>query len=141
MTFDIWFGIPEIRDFWIELEGKVKSNTANKDEKALYKKIYKVIRLLSKNPRYPSLHSHEIKVLTDRYGKKVWESYLENRKPAAGRIFWIYYPPGSITIIGIEQHPNDDKHSYDKITLSSTQFNEKARKDACFFICGKLTNF
>ena len=51
MTFDIWFGIPEIRDFWIELEGKVKSNTANKDEKALYKKIYKVIRLLSKNPR------------------------------------------------------------------------------------------
>ena len=120
MTFDIYFGIPEIRDFWIQLEERVKSNNANKDEKLMYKKLLKAFNLLSKNPRHPSLHSHEIKILTDRYGKKVWESYLENRKPAAGRIFWIYYPPESITIIGIEQHPNNSKYSYEKITLSST---------------------
>ena len=55
-----------------------------------------------------------------RYGQKVWESYLENHKPAAGRIFWVYGPDkNDITIIGIEPHPNDKKDAYQKITLSS----------------------
>lgn len=40
---------------------------------------------------------------------KVWQSYLENNTPSAGRVYWVYYPKGSITIIGIEPHPNDNK--------------------------------
>lgn len=51
---------------------------------------------------------------------KVWQSYLENRPPAAGRIFLVYGPNrGDITIIGIEPHPNDKSNAYDTITLSS----------------------
>ena len=120
MKFDIYFGIPEMRDFWLELNEKIDTGKANKDEKRLLKLIKKTLSLLSNNPRHNSLKSHEIAILSQRYGKKVWESYLENKKPAAGRIFWIYYPPGAITIIGLEPHPNDNKHSYERITLSST---------------------
>ena len=61
----------------------------------------------------------EIDSLTARYGIKVWESYLENNKPAAGRIFWVYAPAqNDITIIGLEPHPNAKKDAYKKITLS-----------------------
>lgn len=57
---------------------------------------------------------------TKRFGQKVWESYLGNHNPAAGRIFWVYGPDkNDITIIGIEPHPNDKKDAYQKITLSS----------------------
>ena len=51
---------------------------------------------------------------------KVFESYLENNTPAAGRVFWVYGPGrGDITIIGLEPHPNDKVKSYDKVTLSA----------------------
>ena len=80
----------------------------------------KTMALLSGNPRHPGLHSHEITSLTARYGQKVWESYLENDTPKAGRIFWCYGPDkGSITIIGLEPHPDDKANSYKKITLSA----------------------
>lgn len=125
MTYEIYFGIPEIRDFWLELNEKVDKNDANKDEIRFLKILKKTISLLQENPHHNSLNSHEIKILSRRYGMKVWESYLENNKPAAGRLFWIYYPSGSITIIGLEQHPDDNKHSYEKITLSSTNEEEK----------------
>ena len=120
MTFDIYFGIPQMRDYWLELNEKVEKGNANKDEIRSLNRLKKTILLLQSNPRHISLKSHEIEILSQRYGMKVWESYLENKKPAAGRLFWVYYPPGSITIVGIEPHPNDNKHSYEKITLSST---------------------
>ena len=82
--------------------------------------IGKALYLLSQNPRHPGLESHEIASLSKRYGMKVWQSYLENRTPAAGRIFWVYGPSqGEITIIGIEPHPNDKSNAYAKVTLSS----------------------
>ena len=118
--FLIRFGIPEMYNLWNNLTEKITNNTATKDEIKFYKKLVKTLRLLQNNPRHNSLNSHEIEILSQRYGMKVWESYLENKKPAAGRIFWVYYPNGSITIIGLEPHPNDNKHSYEKITLSST---------------------
>lgn len=75
--------------------------------------------LLSQNPRYLGLQSHEITSLTARYGMKVWESYLENNTPAAGRIFLACGPEqGDITVIGPEPHPNDKANAYKKITLS-----------------------
>ena len=120
MMFDIWFGIPEIRDFWLKLNTKISDGTATKGDIKLYKKFKKFIKLLATNPKHNSLNSHVIEILSRRYGRKVWESYLENKRPAAGRVFWVYYPPGSITIIGIEPHPDDTKHSYEKITLSAS---------------------
>jgi len=45
-------------------------------------------------------------VLTEKYGVRIWESYLENKKARARRIFWIYGPETKeITIVGIENHP------------------------------------
>ena len=34
--FDLYFGVPEMRDFWIELNGKFESKTATKDEIRLH---------------------------------------------------------------------------------------------------------
>ena len=50
---------------------------------------------------------------------KVWESYLENKTPAAGRMFWVYGPnQADITMLGLDPHPNDKAGAYRKITLS-----------------------
>lgn len=120
MAYRIHMGIPEMKTFWDDLKARVKSGEAGKDEQKLYGQIGKVMTHLSRDPRYPGLNSHEITALTVRYGMKVWESYLENKVPAAGRIFWVYGPDrGDITIIGLEPHPNDKKGiAYKKITLS-----------------------
>ena len=119
--FNIRMGIPEMAAFWESLTKKVIAGAATKKELLRYKIIGKALYLLSSDPRHPRLHSHEISALTARYGMKVWESYLENNKPAAGRLFWIYGPgKGDITIIGIEPHPYDKNSAYNKITLSST---------------------
>ena len=118
--YNIRMGIPEMEDLWNNLCSKTKSGTASKDEAQLYKKLGKAMYFLSENPRHPGLESHEISSLTRRYGMKVWQSYLENRKPAAGRIFWVYGPDRmDITIIGLEPHPDDKTKSYDMVTLSS----------------------
>ena len=118
--YSIVMGIPEMQDFWSTLCSKVKSGSATKDEVKLYKKMGKTLLHLRQNPRHPGLETHEITSLSRRYGIKVWQSYIENHTPAAGRIYWCYGPNrGEITIIGLEPHPNDKANAYDKITLSS----------------------
>ena len=120
MNFDIRFGVPEMLDFWNSIYKKKINNSFSKDEMLFYNKFVKCLKLLSINPRHPGLKSHEISQLTDRYGMKVFESYLENNTPGAERIFWVYGPDKqSITIIGIEPHPNDKSDAYRKIKLSS----------------------
>lgn len=119
--YSILMGIPEMQKFWDDLCSKVNAGTAAKDEIRLHRKIGKALYHISQNPRHTGLETHEITSLTKRYGMKVWQSYLENQTPAAGRIFWVYGPNrGEITIIGLEPHPNDKSNAYDKITLSST---------------------
>ena len=126
--FKIHMGIPEMEDYWQSLKEKIDKGKATKKEITQYKKIGKALYLLSVDPRYPGLNSHEISVLTARYGCKVWESYLENNKPTAGRIFWVYGPDkGDITVVAVEPHPDDKSNSYKKITLSSMA--EKTRQD------------
>lgn len=89
-----------------ELSDKALKGELNCDEKDLYRKLRKAIQHLESNPRHPGLNSHEIEVLTEKYGVRIWESYLENRKAGARRIFWIYGPETrEITIVGIEKHP------------------------------------
>ena len=116
----IRMGVPEMEAFWNELKDKVDSGKGTSDDVKLYKKLGKAFYLLSNNPRHPGLNTHEISQLSNRYGERVWQSYLENNTPAAGRIYWVYGPDRlDITIIGLEPHPNDKKNAYDKITLSS----------------------
>jgi hypothetical protein len=74
---------------------------------------------LAHDPSYPGLKSHEIAELSDREGFRVWQSYIENNTPAAGRIYWTYGPnKGEITVLGVEPHPNDKSNAYSKIRLS-----------------------
>ena len=38
------------------------------------------------------MQTHDIPELTDRYGERVWQSYLENKTSRAMRIYWVYGP-------------------------------------------------
>ena len=97
--YRIHLGIPEMEELWNRLEEKHRTGSANKNEEKLRRQMGS---------------------LSARYGLRVWESYLENDTPKAGRIFWCYGPEKSdITIIGLEPHPDDKANSYRKITLSS----------------------
>lgn len=120
MSFAIRMGIPEMLDLWTDLSKKKAAGTISKKELALYNKLGKAMRLLSQDPSYPSLHTHDIEPLTKRYGVKVWQSYLENNTSRAMRMYWVYGPDRQdITIIGLEPHPEDKKNgAYDKVSLS-----------------------
>lgn len=120
MSFAIRMGIPEMIDLWTDLSRKKAAGIISKKELALYNKWGKAMRLLSQDPSYPSLHTHDIEPLTKRYGIKVWQSYLENNTSRAMRMYWVYGPDRQdITIIGLEPHPEDKKNgAYDKVSLS-----------------------
>lgn len=113
-------GIPEVLALWMDLSLKNAAGTISKNELVLYNKWGKAMRFLSQDPFYPGLHTHEITLLTKRYGMKVWQSYLENNTSGAMRMYWVYGPDRQdITIIGLEPHPEDKKNRvYDKINLS-----------------------
>ena len=96
-----------------------EAGTLNPEESRFARKFFKTLDLLAANPRHNSLESHEIDELTRRAGFKVFQSYLENRTPAAGRLFWAYGPQrGQIAILGLEPHPDDTKHGYASVRLS-----------------------
>lgn len=121
MQFIIKMGLPEMMALWTELQTKSRNKTINKKEAELYKKWGNALKKLSSDPFYPSLQTHEIAPLSKRYGMKVWQSYLENKKSNARRMYWVYGPnKNEITIIGLEPHPEDDKNgAYDRINLSN----------------------
>lgn len=89
------------------------------EELVLFKRLSKVILLLSNNPRHPSLHTHEIQPLSKKYGLTIWQSYLDQSN-LANRVFWAYGPDRlQITLLGIEPHPEDAKRgAYERIKLS-----------------------
>ena len=119
MRFEILMGIPEMKAYWEDLCERADTDKLG-NEKKIFKKLVKVLNLLSNNPSHNSLATHEIEPLSDRYGIKIWQSYLESKAPAAGRIFWVYgLGKNQITIIGIEPHPEDKKRDgYSRIRLS-----------------------
>ena len=123
MNFNIRMGIPEMEALWNELQQKHRDGTANKTEEQLYKKWGNALKKLSDDPFYPSLKTHEIEPLSKRYGMKVWQSYLENKKSDAMRMYGVYGPnQKDITIIGLEPHPEDKKNgAYDRVTLSDME--------------------
>ena len=119
-AYAIRMGVPEMEDHWNDISCRSDKNQLNAEEKRYFKKLVKTLVYLSANPRHPGLESHEIDDLSRRYGLRVWQSYMENKTPSAGRIFWVYGPDrGEITVIGIEPHPEDKKRgAYDRIPLS-----------------------
>ena len=125
--FNIRMGVPEMSEFWENLEKSVSDGTASKDDEKLYKKLGKAFYHLSLDPFYPGLNTHEIPEMSSRYGERVWQSYLENNKPAAGRFYWSYGPEkDDITITGLEPHPNTKSNSYKKIKLSDMEKKDES---------------
>ena len=104
-------GLPEME----ALQGALDAQ-----EEKFFKKLLKTLGYLEQNPRHNSLASHEIDELTRKYGFKIFQSYLENATPAAGRLFWAYGPnKGEITVLAVEPHPEDQKRgAYQRIKLS-----------------------
>jgi hypothetical protein len=71
-----------------------------------YKAVKKTFQLISSNPRHPGLRTHEFSSLKGTKGEKIFESYAEQKTPAAYRVFWCYGPKkDQITIIAITPHP------------------------------------
>ena len=107
-------------EFQKSLQKQYRDGSINKKDRELYKKWGNALKKLSEDPMYPSLRSHEIEDLSRRYGMKVWQSYLENKKSGARRMYWVYGPDRQeITIIGLEPHPENTKNgAYDRIKLS-----------------------
>lgn len=118
--FTVVAGIPEIEAEWGRLVRGMKNSTLTRVERRLANKFAKAVAHLGDNPFHPGLQSHEIQELSARYGQKVFESYLENNTPAAGRLFWVYGPKRHyITVIGIEPHPDDSVRGYRRVLLSA----------------------
>ncbi len=70
-----------------------------------YQKVLKTLGLMETNLRHPSLNTHKYESLAGPNGE-VFEAYVENKTPAAFRVFW-HYGPGKeiITILAITPHP------------------------------------
>ena len=121
MKFNIRMGIPEVKTLWDDLTNREMVGLLDSTELNFFRKLAKALLLIEENPRHNSLQSHEIEPLSRRVGFKVFQSYLENNTPAAGRIFWAYGPgKGEISILSIQSHPEDKKsRGYDAVKLSA----------------------
>lgn len=118
--FTVVAGVPDMEAEWKRLVDGFRNGTLSSDDRVLAKKFARAIAHLQDNPFHPGLQSHEIDALSKRYGLKVFESYLENNTPSAGRIFWVYGPKrGYITVIGLEPHPQDSRRGYARVLLSA----------------------
>lgn len=82
--------------------------------KGVLKQVRKTLGYLETNLRAKSLQTHEFESLTRRYGKKVFEAYVQQETPGAYRIFWHYGLDAIdnngeriaiITIVAITPHP------------------------------------
>jgi hypothetical protein len=123
MAFRIRMGVPEMEALWNSLSTRKQDGKLGKGEEQFFKKLVKALGYLANNPRHNSLASHEIEDLSRKHGIKIFQSYFENKTPAAGRMFWAYGPDkGDITILAVEPHPEDEKRgAYGRIKLASLQ--------------------
>ena len=123
MPFQIRMGIPEMEAQWQDLSTQHNTGSLDKEGQKFFKKLVKALGYLSENSKHNSLASHEIEDLSRKHGIKIFQSYLENNTPRAGRLFWAYGPDKSdITILAIEPHPENKKRgAYERIKLSKLE--------------------
>jgi hypothetical protein len=90
-----------------KISSKKQKKKSSKQE-GLFKQINKTLKHLKTNPRHPGLKTHPYSSLEHPWDdkQKVFEAYVQNKTPAAYRIFWCYGPnKKQITIISITAHP------------------------------------
>ena len=92
MPFQIRMGVPEMDRLWLVLSTRSLQSRLNKEEQKFFKKLVKTLGHLAADPRHNSLASHEIQDLSRKHGIRIFQSYLENNTPGAGRLFWTYGP-------------------------------------------------
>jgi hypothetical protein len=132
MPFRIRMGVPEMAALWNDLSTRKLRGGLTGAEERFFNKLVKALGFLSQNPRHPGLASHEIDELTRHHGIKIFQSYLENKTPAAGRLFWAYGPDqGDITVLAIEPHPEAQKRgAYRLIKLSALPSRREKRSES-----------
>jgi hypothetical protein len=87
-------------------EAKEQLESLERSDKKKYKKVQKTLGLLETNPAHPGLHAHKYESLWGPNGERVWEAYVENKTPAAFRVFYFYGPARTtITVLTISPHP------------------------------------
>ena len=92
--------------FTVEADKNLTELEKSPSQKTVCKAVKKCLGYMETNLRRPSLETHEFKSLSGPNGEKVFESYAQQKTPAAYRIFWYY---GSnrreLTIVSITPHP------------------------------------
>jgi hypothetical protein len=58
--------------------------------RGILKQVRKTLAYLETDLHTPSLQTHEYKSLTKRYGRKIFEAYVQQSTPGAYRVFWYY---------------------------------------------------
>ncbi|MBW4448655.1 MAG: hypothetical protein KME38_17770 [Spirirestis rafaelensis WJT71-NPBG6] len=94
--------------FRLQFSTQAKDTLANLEqtEPKKYRKVIKTLALMETNLRHPSLQTHKYDALSGSDGEEVFEAYVENKTPAAFRVFWYYGPDQEvITILAITSHP------------------------------------
>ncbi len=82
---------------------EIENDPSKKD---ILKAARKTLGFMETNLRHPSLNTHEFTSLKGPIGEKVFEAYVQQKTPAAYRIFWYYGPDRKqITIVAITPHP------------------------------------
>jgi len=90
----------------LSTEAKATIERLAKQESKKHKKILKTLGLIEVNLKHPSLRTHKFSSLEGPNREEVFEAYVENKTPAAFRVFWFYGPnPEEITVIAITPHP------------------------------------
>lgn len=87
-------------------EAKNSLESLKKDDPKKHKKVLKTLGLMEVNLRHPSLNTHKYNSISGPNGEEVLEAYVENKTPAAFRVFWYYGPNrDELTILAITPHP------------------------------------
>lgn len=90
----------------LSTEAKKTIERLAKQDPKKHKKILKTLGLMEVNLRHPSLKTHKFSSLEGPNGEEVFEAYVENKVPAAFRVFWFYGPNSEeITVVAITPHP------------------------------------
>lgn len=87
-------------------EAKNALTSLSKTDSKKHKKVLKTLGLMEVNLRHPSLNTHKYNSISGPNGEEVFEAYVENKTPAAFRVFWYYGPNrDELTILAITPHP------------------------------------
>lgn len=88
--------MPFVLVFPLSFEKKLKTLPA-----AILDAAKKTLRLLSENPRHPSLKTHKIQKAVGDFGGDIFEAYVTKKY----RLTWEYGPDqGMITLRNIDNH-------------------------------------